>query len=233
MPKTILLSGATSGIGLAIYERLISLGNNVVVVMRDTSNLNVFSKPPYRVLKADFAKPISIEQAFEGFSTPIHALINVCGVLHGNSYAESDANTLEELFNVNVISPILLLKYSVPMLTKGSSVILFGSISGHKGSYDDGYAASKGAIHTLVRSMASKLAPNIRVNGIAPGMIQNTGMTDSLVAGRFEHNLNLIPTQKAGQPQDIAELVEFMLSDANQFMTGNIVDLNGGQYLRT
>jgi 3-oxoacyl-[acyl-carrier protein] reductase len=182
---------------------------------------------------ANLADPKEVPLALAALQGPLHGFINAAGILPAKNFTESTAESLTELFNINVISPMLILKAAVPLLVPGGVVVLFGSISGHKGSYDDGYAASKGAIHSLVRSLVDKLSPQHRIIGIAPGMVENTRMTDELVPGRFEENLKKIPLRKAGRPEDIAALTLFVLSDACQFMTGSILDINGGQYLRS
>tara|TARA_R110000868_G_scaffold189695_2_gene433073 strand:- start:116746 stop:117468 length:723 start_codon:yes stop_codon:yes gene_type:complete len=233
MPKSYLLTGATSGIGLAIYKSLHEQGHHITVVLRDKRRAEVLPYSPQNIIEADFANPLQVDKSFKGFDTPLDGIINAAGILQGNSIFESTPETLSELFNINVISPILMIKHTSSQLSKGGAVILFGSISGHKGSYDDAYAASKGAIHSLVRSLSLKLAPNARVVGIAPGMTLNTGMTNSLIEGRLEHNIKLIPMQLAGDPGDIASLTNYILSDEAQFMTGNVIDINGGQYLRS
>ena len=233
MSKTYLLTGATSGMGKAIYADLTQKGHTVIPVLRNKEQAQNFAPTPSTFIEADLANSGQIEAAFSDLKTPLDGFINAAGILPGDSFEETDAAKLTELFNINTISPMLITKAIKPLLNQGACIILFGSISGHKGSYDDGYAASKGAVHSLVRSLALKFAPHARVIGIAPGMTENTRMTNDLVEGRFEHNMKLIPLQQAGQPTDIAELTSFVLSDTCQFMTGCVIDINGGQYLRT
>ncbi len=91
---------------------------------------------------------------------------------------------------------------------------------------------TKGAIHTLVKSLALKFSPNIRVLGIAPGMTNNTKMTNNLVEGQYGKNLYKIPLEHAGEPEDIAELIMFLINKHANFITGALIDVNGGQYLR-
>ena len=233
MSKTYLITGATSGIGLSIYKELTHQGHKLIVILKNKARLADLPEKPLSTIEADFSNPEQVENAFKEFNTPLDGIINAAGIIQGNSIYESTSETLTELFNINTISPMLMLKYTMPHLNKDAAIVIFGSISGHKGSYDDAYAASKGAIHSLVRSLSLKLAPNARVVGIAPGMTENTRMTNNLAEGRFEHNMKLIPMQRAGNPNDIAKLTTFVLSQEAQFMSGNIIDINGGQYLRT
>mgnify|MGYP001487629249 CR=1 FL=1 len=124
------------------------------------------------------------------------------------------------------------LRMARELANKYKIFVLLGSISGHKGSFDDSYAATKGAIHSLVKSLALKFSPNIRVIGIAPGMTNNTKMTNNLVEGQYSKTLSKIPLKYAGEPEDIAELILFLINKHAKFITGSIIDVNGGQYLR-
>lgn len=230
--KTYLLTGATSGIGRAVAEKLLADGHRVLAMVRAGRHAGL-PDGISATIEADFADLAATEGAFAALTTPLDGIVNAAGILPGKSYSEIDMTVLEEMFRINVLGPMLMLKHVAPRIRDGGCVVLFGSISGHKGSYDDGYAASKGAVHSLVRSLALKLAPKVRVVGIAPGMTDDTGMTRELVPGRREHTLKLVPMADGGKPADMAALTAFVLSDACRFMTGSILDINGGQYLRT
>lgn len=228
MKQTFLVSGITSGIGKSFTLLAAAKGINLIPIVRKEEQAQGYAN--YIVL--DYSQPELVETSFNNFKNKIDAFINFAGVLPGKSFQEYDAQALQELMNINVISPMLIGKAIAKNLAENSSIILFGSVSAQKGSYDDGYAASKGAIHSLVKSLALKFAPKTRVVGLAPAMTNNTRMTEELIPGRFEHNLKTIPLQKAGEPENIAELTYFLTTEQCQFMTGCMIDINGGQYLR-
>lgn len=228
MKKTFLISGISSGIGKAFSTLASNKGFDLIPIVRSQEQAKGYAK--YIVL--DYSQPEAAEASFSNFKDKIDAFINFASLLPGKSFKEYDAQMLQELMSINVITPTLICKAIEKNLKDQSAIILFGSVSAQKGSYDDGYAASKGAVHSLVKSLALKFAPKTRVVGIAPAMTNNTRMTEELVPGRFEHNLKTIPLQKAGEPENIAELACFLTTENCQFMTGCMIDVNGGQYLR-
>ena len=229
--KTILVSGVTSGMGLKFVELILQKGYSVIPIVRnksDLDNIDIYDN----IIEYDYCEPWNIDSAFSGLSEKIDAFVNFAAILPGLSLFEQSYEGLKTIFDVNVISPMLIINKIENLLNKDGCIILLGSISGHKGSFDDSYAATKGAIHSLVKSLALKFSPNIRVIGIAPGMTNNTKMTNNLVEGQYSKTLSKIPLEHAGEPEDIAELILFLINKHANFITGSIIDVNGGQYLR-
>ena len=229
--KTILVSGATSGMGLKFVELIQQKGYSVITIVRnksDIENIKIYED----IIEYDFSEPWNIDNAFSGFNQKIDVFVNFAAILPGLSLFEQSYEGLKNLFDINVISPMLIVKKIQNKLNLDGSIILLGSISAQKGSFDDPYAATKGAIHTLVKSLALKFSPDIRVIGIAPGMINNTSMTCNLVEGQYKKTIARIPLEHAGDPEDIAELILFLINKHSSFITGSIIDVNGGQYLR-
>ena len=229
--KTILVSGATSGMGLKFVELIQQKGYSVITIVRNKSDIEN-TKIYEDIIEYDFSEPWNIDNAFSGFNQKIDVFVNFAAILPGLSLFEQSYEGLKNLFDINVISPMLIVKKIQNKLNLDGSIILLGSISAQKGSFDDPYAATKGAIHTLVKSLALKFSPDIRVIGIAPGMINNTSMTCNLVEGQYKKTIARIPLEHAGDPEDIAELILFLINKHSSFITGSIIDVNGGQYLR-
>ena len=229
--KTILVSGATSGMGLKFVELIQQKGYSVITIVRNKSDVENI-KNYEDIIEYDFSEPWNIDNAFSGFNQKIDVFVNFAAILPGLSLFEQSYEGLKNLFDINVISPMLIVKKIQNKLNLDGSIILLGSISAQKGSFDDPYAATKGAIHTLVKSLALKFSPDIRVIGIAPGMINNTRMTSNLVEGQYKKTIARIPLEHAGDPEDIAELILFLINKHSSFITGSIIDVNGGQYLR-
>ncbi len=111
-------------------------------------------------------------------------------------------------------------------------IILLSSQSAFKGSYDDAYAITKGAIHTLVKTVASKIAPHHRIVCLAPGVTIGTRMTENRVADDLDAYRQTIPLKRFATPEEVAGCVEFLLSSDAASMTGCTIDLNGGNVLR-
>ena len=228
--KTFLVSGVSSGMGKAFAQLIQAKGHNLIVLVRNKASIEDFNYE--QIIELDYAQPSKVEAAFHNFKTEIDCFVNFTAIIPGKSYDEYDHQSLTELMNINVISPSLIIKSIVPYIKEAGSIILLGSVSAQKGSYDDAYAASKGAIHSLVKSLALKLAPKIRVVGLAPALCNNTRMTEELVPGRYQHNLETIPLKQAAEVEDIAQITYFLSSDSSKFITGSMIDINGGQYLR-
>jgi NAD(P)-dependent dehydrogenase (short-subunit alcohol dehydrogenase family) len=119
-----------------------------------------------------------------------------------------------------------------PRLRPGGAIILLSSQSAFKGSYDDAYAITKGAIHAMVKTLASKLAPAHRIICLAPGVTIGTRMTQDRAADDLEPYRKNIPMQRFATPEEIAGCVQFLLSPAAASMTGCTIDMNGGNVLR-
>jgi 3-oxoacyl-[acyl-carrier protein] reductase len=228
--KIFLVSGVSSGMGKAFAKFIQAKGHNLIALVRNKTSLVNFNCE--QIIELDYAYPDRVEAAFHNFKTKIDCFVNFAAILPGKSYDEYDDKSLAELMNINVISPSLIIKSIVPHIKENGSIILLGSVSAQKGSYDDAYAASKGAIHSLVKSLALKLAPQIRVVGLAPALCNNTRMTQELVPGRYQRNLETIPLKQAAEVEDIAQIAYFLSSDSSKFITGSMLDVNGGQYLR-
>jgi 3-oxoacyl-[acyl-carrier protein] reductase len=114
----------------------------------------------------------------------------------------------------------------------GSHVLMLSSISAQKGSYDPIYAASKGAILSFVKSLATSLAPRIRVNALAPGLIQDSTMFKTMDRERQQFHRMQTPNKQLLRIKDLAELI-FDLSQPHwSHLNGACIDLNGGRYVR-
>ena len=120
----------------------------------------------------------------------------------------------------------------LPMLTSQSRLLLFSSISAQRGSFDPIYAASKGALLSLVKSLASGLPPGARINSIAPGLIQDSAMFLDMTTERQEYHRSQIPSKQLLRSQDLAKIVFDLCQDHWSHLNGACVDLNGGQYVR-
>jgi len=132
-----------------------------------------------------------------------------------------------------VISPLIAVGKLRENFNKGGVIILYGSQSGFRGSWDDGYAASKGAIHSFVKAVCTKVAPDLRVVGIAPGIVGDTRMSSEIFAGdKLAKKAETIPLKTTATSREMAELTDFIMSDTCRFMTGSMIDINGGLCLR-
>jgi len=237
--KIALVTGASRGIGAAIARALDDAGARVALVARDLDALDGvagrLANDPV-VLAADLADPGVPARVVAEASDRLGGI----GVLVNNAAAaarapteELDAALVDRLYAVNVRAPLLLIAALVPsMVERGRGVII--SIS--SGSAVVGtprraaYAATKGAIDAATRSLAIELGPHgIRVNSVAPGVV-DTDMwaRNKAVPGVIEQIEALTPLRRWATPEDIADVVTFLASDAARFVTGETVCVDGG-----
>jgi NAD(P)-dependent dehydrogenase (short-subunit alcohol dehydrogenase family) len=160
-------------------------------------------------------------------------LVANAGISKAASIEDTRIEDFDNLFAVNVRAPFFLVQQLLPALCKGSNIIFTSSLSAHASvGALSAYAATKGAIDTLVRHFASALGPRgIRVNAVAPGAVE-TDMSNFVKteAGR-EFTLGIQALKRVAQPEDIAPVVAFLASDDARWITGDAVRVDGGSKL--
>ncbi len=215
----------------AAYAALVrSRSEKIIAIIRDDTQRAKVPADDYIIF--DYARPETAAAAFAKLGA-IDIFVNAAGVLHGDNFAEMSLDDYQNTLTINLLTPMMLAQTLAPKLAAKGVMIFLGSISGHKGSFDDAYAASKGGIHSFVKSLALKLAPHgQRAVCIAPGVTQDTRMTDSRPQHEKEDVLKKIPLGRMARAEEIAEWIWFCASPAAASMTGAIIDINGGQYMR-
>ena len=241
--KTILVTGASSGIGREVAIELSRKGAIVIITGRneerlvDTFNC-LFSGNGQKHLQviADLDVDEQIEKlATESFA--VDGLVCCSGINDKAPIKHVSRDKIEKMYNANVYGPMLLVKELVKKkkLNKGASIVFISSISSIYATVSNAlYASSKGAINSLVKVLALELAPKkIRVNAIMPGMVR-TGMINAY--GLSEEEMNAVikgyPLGRIGEPEDIAKAVAFFISDDSSWITGANLVVDGGVTLR-
>jgi 3-oxoacyl-[acyl-carrier protein] reductase len=230
MSRVHLLSGATSGIGAAVFARLVAMGDKVIPIVR--SEIDAFEVGATSYIKCDFARPDEVRAACGGLDEEIDTFINAAGTAIGQPIWENDLEQAAQLININLMSPMVACGALRSKFRKGGAIVMFSSQSAYRGGWDDVYNASKGGINAFIKSFAMKMAPDVRVFGIAPGITENTRMT----RGRRDDDLgrirDTIPLKRFANVDEISELTVSLIGTAGGYMTGCVVDVNGGNYLR-
>lgn len=240
------VTGAANGIGRATARELAGAGARVFLLDSDAAR----GESTEKEIKAaggdcsfhriDVTKAHEIRQVAKAIladAGSIDILVNNAGIWRPGTVASLDEATWDAVIDTNVKSVFLVSQQFVPaMIERRSGVITnLASVAGMVGAADaSAYAASKGAVINLTRSMALDLAPfNIRVNCVCPGMI-DTGMGDDVV-GHYRPDADPAaskatwqPLGRIGSPEDIAKTILYMVSDDALFMTGSAVVVDGG-----
>lgn len=242
--KTAVVTGASSGIGRAIALEFARAGANVVIHARHSRDraeqvaAEVESLGQRaRVVLADLGEPnglVQFQQAVWDQEPAVDAWVNNAGVdLLTGPAAEWDYGTkLQRLLDVDVRSAVLLShEVGQRMKAAGHGVILnIGwdqADRGMEGNSGELFAAAKNAVMGFTRSLAVSLAPEVRVNCIAPGWIR-TAWGDTASETWQSRVLRETPLQRWGLPEDIARLARFLASDDASYLTGQVINANGG-----
>lgn len=242
--KTAIVTGASKGIGAVIAKRLNELGYNLVLNYKNSTAamdelLNSFSNKETKniIVQCDIssfedAKKL-IEAAYDNFGT-VDVLINNAGVTRDNLLAMMTEDEFDIVIDTNLKGSFNCCKHIAKkmMKQKYGRILNISSVVGLMGNAGQvNYAASKAGLIGMTKSMARELAKkNILVNAIAPGFIQ-TEMTDKIPQEIKEEMMKNIPLQRLGSPSDIADAVEFLISDKSSYITGQVLSVNGGFYM--
>ena len=235
----IVVTGAGSGIGLACARRLLESDWSLALFDRDESALErvideLGAGPRIIALPVDVSDERAVENAMEKAAAfgPVKGLVNSAGIGANKPFAETDIAGFRKILEVNVIGTFVASAAAVPALREagGGSIVNIGSVSGLVGNMGrTAYGASKGAIVTMTKVMAVELAADgIRVNAVAPGPV-DTPMAQAMhsLTDRAEWILR-VPMRRYAAPQEIAEPVAFLLSDASAYITGQVIAVDGG-----
>lgn len=241
----VLVTGGSRGIGAACCRLFAQAGATVMIQYLASGakartileELRQISNQPHRKIRCDVTDLEQIAILFDTIRTEwgaLDCLVNNAGVWIHDPLTELDKMKLDATLAVNVVGPFLCSREAVPLLreSKNGSIINISSTAGQRGeAYYSPYAASKGAIISATKSWSSELAPQIRVNAVAPGWV-DTDMTAEALSGRQrEEAISSIPLRRIATPEDIAAPVVFLASPLARHITGEILNVNGGSVL--
>jgi len=234
--KVAVITGASSGIGLACAEAMSEAGAKVVLVGRDRDRLAQCAARcgEHRVVEAELADDDApsriVEEALGAFGA-ITTLLHMAGIFMPNPLAEAPLEDFDLQWRVNVRAPYALTKAALPHLERDSSITFVSSIAGQVAFPNSAaYCATKGAVEQLTKALAVELAPaGIRVNSIAPGNIR-TAMNEELLKDPAWEQMYLegTPYGRIGVVEDIAPLAVFLASDAAAYIHGESILVDGG-----
>lgn len=230
MTKTVFITGASRGIGLATAKKFISEGWNVIGFYNQKPGDIQTGCTWYQI---DMSDSKSIKAVFDKAMSEhgqIDAFVNSAGIFGYKNLNDYDEELMDKVIAVNEKGTYLTTK-AVLSNMKSGSIIYISSTAAQVGSTDPIYAATKAAIFGFTKSMAKALAPSIRVNCIAPG-VTNSDMTKNMKPERLAQHKDMTLLKRIAEPEDIAETIYFLSSDTSKHITGSCIDINGGYVLR-
>ncbi len=243
--KAALVTGGSRGIGRACCELLARAGARVavnyrlerpwadLVVQRIVENGGEAFASCADIARADECEML-VDETVERFGR-LDIVVNNAAIWREAQIDEMSDGEWSEMLNVNLTGTFQVTRAAVPPLKRngGGSIVNLASTAGQRGeALHSHYAATKGAVISLTKSLAVELAPHgIRVNAVAPGWVE-TDMTQRALEGAAGDRIReSIPLGRVGRPEEIASAVVFLASDLAAFVTGEILNVNGGSVL--
>jgi 3-oxoacyl-[acyl-carrier protein] reductase len=242
--KTALVTGASRGIGRASALALAKLGAQVLIhygrakdeaeaVAKDIRDAGGRAE----IVAADLAAPggahALARQVRAIVGDRLDILVANAGVSKAATIEETTVADFDNLFAVNVRAPFFLVQQLLPILKAGASIVLVSSLAAHASVGNlPAYAATKGAIDTLVKHFASALGPRgIRVNAVAPGVVETDMSSFAKTDAGRDFTLGMQALKRVAQPDDIGDVVAFLASVDARWVNGDTVRVDGGSKL--
>ncbi|MDR5740581.1 MULTISPECIES: glucose 1-dehydrogenase [unclassified Caballeronia] len=242
--KNALITGASRGIGRATAIALALRGANVLIHYgRDAEAAHEvvaeIRKTGGRAesFASDFTNPASphalAERACRYFDGSLDIFVANAGIAHSALLRDTRIEDFDRLMAINVRAPYFLIQQLEPIMREGGSIVLLSSLASRSPVGDiSAYAATKGAVDTLVKHFAHALAQrSIRVNGVAPGVVDTDMSSFVRTAEGRKFVLGLQGLKRIAQPEDIADVVVFLTSEGARWVNGDIVQVDGGTKL--
>lgn len=241
--KTAIVTGSRRGIGKGIAIALAKEGCNIVVSDIDQKDCEEVAKKIQKLgvksigIKCDVSNKAEVEELFKKTVKEfgkLDILVNNAGIFPFVPFKDMKESDWDKVLDVNLKSVFLCSQEAAKIIPEGGRIITISSVAsiiGFEGLVH--YCASKGGINALTRALALELAPKkITVNAIAPGAIDTPGANVSLNGELRKQTIAMIPLARMGQPEDIANAVLFLASDRADYITGQIIIVDGGWTLR-
>ena len=240
MNKTVLITGATSGIGKA--TAIVFAKNNYNVIINYNSSydkaisLSNELEEKYGIstlcIKADVSSEEEVKDMAEKIKekySKIDVIVNNAGIAIDTTFEDKTVSNFKRILDVNLIGPFIVSKHLSKIMDKGA-IVNVGSTNGIDSyyTYSLDYDASKAGLHILTKDLAIELSPKIRVNAVAPGWV-NTKMTKDLEDNFRNEEESKIVLNRFAKPEEIAKVIYFLASEDASYINGSIIVVDGGR----
>lgn len=235
--KTIIITGASGGIGIEIAKKFAKQKNNLILIYNKNKDFPKSFKQTNCSLdffQCDLSNTEQIKNTTSKILKKykkVDCLINCAGISKFQQIQDTTEDDYHEVFNTNFKSAVMITSIiSKQMISqKDGKIVNVSSIWGNVGaSMESLYSASKAALNNFTLSLAKELGPsNINVNAVCPGFI-DTKMNSHLTSAEVDEIVKSTPLEKVGKPEDVANLVEFLCDKKANFITGQIITIDGG-----
>jgi len=237
MRKNVLIIGASGDIGFSIAERLANEGYQLILHynknrsrMEQLANL-LPEESILAIVQADLTKKEEMNRLLGDLVYEVHNLVFAAGVAHYGLFHESTEEVMDHMLSIHVTAPWVITKGILPEMIQRQSgnIVCISSIWGTFGaSFEVLYSTVKGAQNSFIRALAKEVGQSgISVNGVSPGFI-NTKMNGHLSTEETEAMLSHIAEDRPGRPEEIAHVVQFLLSDQTTYIQGEVIRVDGG-----
>ena len=234
-----MVTGAAGTLGLAIAKSLIDMGMRVVLADVNQAGLDKAAAalgPPAYPIAFDLGKPNAVAKAWERITAEfgsVDVLVNNAGILTNNKLEATTPDEWLRVMDVNLNGIFYLTRLAAPAMKKRGwgRIINMSSLAAKTGGITAGtaYSTSKGALMSFTFSLAAELAPfGVTVNGIAPAYVRTPMITEQLTEEQRAAVVAKIPVGRFCEPEEVAHVVAFLADEKAGFITGEIIDQNGG-----
>ena len=224
--KNIFMVGGSSGIGLSLIKQ-ISSKNNIYSASRNQNNLNDYN---VKHIKYDSVNDLEIDTSI--LPDKIDGFVYCPGSINLRPFNTLKIESFIEDYNINFLGAIKSLKIILPLMQKSdnSSIVFFSTVAVSTGMpFHSSISSSKGAIEGLTRSLAAEFSPKIRVNSIAPSIVK-TNLSEKFLNSdlKIEKASERHPLGRIGKVEEISKLTSYLLSDDSSWVTGQVINIDGG-----